>query len=292
MNNKLFFLILSAAMIAFTIVSICTAPNISNGLFGGTNNCKRLVDDYNANKGGYDDNTKKKEKLKINVCKRENAMHDLEYTSLIFDIIVGTLCCILGLLHYLDIGQYCEKITGIIGLASGVIGFILTIVYVGYSAYIFDNDHDTSERKLYDNGALYKWDGSKYVGNWKSEDEDKDYNAKNAKYKDLGKKQYNYNSELYKKYLEGGDHESISCHDERISGTSFSVTSKKLNCEYIWRENYLQYQKTSCSNKYLYDKWLTSIIFSSFTFVCAIGVAIFGLLLFLNKGSSGSTPIS
>ena len=202
-------------------------------------------------------------------------MHDLEYTSLIFDIIVGTLCCILWLLHYLDIGQYCEKITGIIGLASGVIGFILTIVYVGYSAYIFDNDH-TSERKLYDNGASYKWDGSKYVGDWKSEDEDKDYNANYAKYKDLGKKQYNYNSELYKKYLEA----------------PFSVTSKKLNCEYIWRENYLQYQKTSSSNKYLYDKWLTSIIFSSFTFVCAIGVAIFGLLLFLNKGSSGSTPIS
>ena len=291
MNSKLFFLILSAAMVAFTIVSICTAPSINTGYFPGTNNCQKYVDDYDKNKGNYDDNRKKKEKLKINVCKRENAMHDLEYTSLIFDVIVGTLCSILGLLHYFDVGKYCEKITGIIGLASGVIGFILTIIYVGYSAYIFNNDH-SDEDILYENGALYKWDGTNYVGDWKKEDEDKDYNANKAKYKDLGKKQYNYNSELYKKYLEGGDHESISCHDERISGTPFSVTSKKLNCEYIWRENYLQYQKTSSSNKYLYDKWLTSIIFSSFTFVCAIGVAIFGLLLFLNKGSSGSTPIS
>ena len=64
-------------------------------------------------------------------------------------------------MHYLDVGKYCEKITGIIGLASGIIAFILTIIYVGYSAYIFNNDHDTSELKLYDNGALYKWDGTK-----------------------------------------------------------------------------------------------------------------------------------
>ena len=94
MNNKLFFLILSAAMIAFTIISLCTGPNISSRIFSGTNNCKQKVDDYDASKSGYDDNTKKKEKLQINVCKRENAMHDLEYTSLIFDVIVGTVCCI------------------------------------------------------------------------------------------------------------------------------------------------------------------------------------------------------
>jgi len=289
MNSKLFFLILSAAMVAFTIVSICTGPSINTDYFSGTNNCKRYVDDYDANKGGYDDNTKKKKKSQINVCKRKNAVHDLEYTSLIFDVIVGTLCCILGLLHYLDIGSYCEKITGIIGLASGVIGFILTIIYVGYSAYIFNNDHDTNVEKLYDNGAKYKWDGSKYAGDWKSEDEDKDYYANYAKYKDLGKKQYNYNSELYKKFLEGGDHDSKSCHD---GITAFVRTTKVNGCEYIWAANYLQYQKTSTTNKYIYDKWLTSIIFSCFTFVCAIGVAIFGLLLFLNKGGSGHTPIS
>ena len=51
-------------------------------------------------------------------------------------------------MHYLDVGKYCEKITGIIGLASGIIAFILTIIYVGYSEYIFNNDHDTSELKL------------------------------------------------------------------------------------------------------------------------------------------------
>ena len=186
MNNKLFFLILSATMIVFSIISICTGPSINSGRFSGTQNCKMLSDGYEKNKGGYDDNQKKAVKLEINVCKRENAMHDLEYTSLIFDVIVASFCCLLGLLHYLGVGSVFEKITGIIGLACGVIGFILTIVYVGYSAYVFNNHH-SSEKLLYDNGAEYKWDGTKFVQPWTTEDLAKDYKANKAKYKDLGK---------------------------------------------------------------------------------------------------------
>ena len=287
MNNKLFFLIFSATMIVFTIISICTGPVIKFKSFTGIENCKQKVDDYNAKKSGYDDNRKKREKLKINVCKRENAMHDLEYTSLIFDIIVGTLCCILGLLHYFDVGKYCEKITGIIGLASGIIGFVLTIVYVGYSAYIFNNDH-SDETLLYDNGAKYKWDGNKYIKPWTDEEKDKDDNADKAKYKDLGKKQYNYNSELYKKKLKGETHESQTC---KIGESDAVPTTKTPNCDYLWDENYFDNLETSTDNKYTYDNWLTSIIFSSLILVCAIGVAIFGLLLFLNKGDSGHTPL-
>ena len=212
MNNKLFFLILCGTMIVFTIISICTAPVINHNVgFSGIENCKKLADGYDKNKGSYTEDQKKAGKLEINSCKRENSMHDLEYTSLIFDVTVGTFCCILGLLHYFEVAKYFEKITGIIGLACGVIGFVLTIVYVGYSAYIFNNHH-SGETLLYDNGASYKWDGNKYVESWTAEDLKKDYHADEAKYKDLGKKQYNYNSELYKIYLEGKDHESRNCH--------------------------------------------------------------------------------
>jgi len=291
MNNKLFFLILSATMIVFSIISICTGPSINSGRFSGTQNCKILSDGYEKNKGGYDDNTKKAKKLEINVCKRENAMHDLEYTSLIFDVIVASFCCLLGLLHYLGVGSVFEKITGIIGLACGVIGFILTIVYVGYSAYVFNNHH-SGETLLYDNGAKYKWDGNKYVTLWTAEDLAKDYNADKAKYKDLGKKQYNYDSKLYKIYLENGDHDSKTCFYNSASDP-IVFPSNPSKCEYAWKQNFLSDQRyANYSNRYLYDKWLTSIIFSCLTFVTAIGVAIFGLLIFLNKGDSGHTPIS
>ena len=73
-------------------------------------------------------------KQDANLCKRRKAVYGLEFSSLISDVFLGTLCCVLGLLHYLGVGDYCVKVTGIIGLASGVICFVLTIVYVGKSA--------------------------------------------------------------------------------------------------------------------------------------------------------------
>jgi len=43
----------------------------------------------------------------------------------------------LGLLHYFDVGKPFQKVTGIIGLVTGIIQFVLTLVYVYYSGYIF-----------------------------------------------------------------------------------------------------------------------------------------------------------
>jgi len=80
-----------------------------------------------------------KKKLR-NKCNRDKVMYGLEYSSLIFDVICGFICTILGLLHYFDIGKPFENITGIIGLATIIIGFILTLVYVIYGVYIFTNE--------------------------------------------------------------------------------------------------------------------------------------------------------
>jgi hypothetical protein len=286
MNNKLFFLILSSAMIAFTIISLLTVPIMNGNIcYSGIGNCQQLVDTYDEKKDSYDDNKKKREKLKINECKRENAMHNLEYTSLIFDAIAGSLCCIFGILHYCT-DQNFAKITGIIGLASGGIGFIFTIVYLGYSTYVFNNHH-SGLTLLYDNGAKYKWDGSKYATPWTSEDLDIDEKANYVKYRHVGKKQYNYNSELYKIYLENGQHESQNCN----TGSGDPPNTQISGCDYIWPNNYLSSQTTNYVHKYLYDTWLTSIIFIIFTLLSEIGVAVFGLLLFLNKGESNHVPL-
>ena len=286
MNNKLFFLILSSAMIAFTIISLKTVPIMNGNICSsGINNCQHLEDFYDENKDSYNDNTKKKEKLKINTCKRENAMYNLEYTSLIFDSIAGSLCFIFGVLHYFTDKNF-AKITGIIGLASGVIGFIFTIVYLGYSTYVFNNHH-SGVILLYDNGAKYKWDGSKYTTPWTNEDLEVDGNANYAKYRDVGKKQYNYNSELYKIFLENGQHESRNCN----TASGDPPSSKISGCDYIWSSNYLSTQRTDYTHKYLYDTWLTSIFFIVFTLLSEIGVAIFGLFLFLNKGESNHVPL-
>ena len=282
MDYKLFFLILSASMVVLSIVTICTAPNINGGLFDGKENCRFYGDYYSKYK---DDSTISKVTLNkykedTNICKRKNAMHDLEFSSLIIDVVLGTLCCILGLLHYFDVGKVFVKVTGIIGLVTGVVGFVLTIIYVGFSAYIFNND-PTELDILYENGAYVKMENWNSIYPYKCEDRSKDYYCNKAKYKDFGKKQYNYNSDLYK------DSQNTNSDFSKCKSNSFN-----LNCEYIWDKDYLV-DFGNYSNKYMYDRWLTSIILSCFIFVCAIGVAIFGLLLFLKGDSSGSghTPM-
>ena len=297
MNNKLFFLILSIAMVILSIVTICTAPIVNGNLpqISGTANCQDDIDHYNYLKDLYKNPSEsekkelKKYKLEINLCKRKKAMYGLEYSSLIVDIVLGTLCCVLGLLHYFDVGNYCVKVTGIIGLASGVIGFVLTIVYVGYSAYIFDNDY-SGVTLLYDNGAILRYVDGKYVRPWKSEDLAENAHADKAKYRELGKKQYNYNSKIYKQYLSSDNDIDFKKCINRNEGD----TNKLGDCEYIWEQSPDYPKYTDCSYKYGYDRWLTSIILSCLIFVCALGVAVFGLFLFLkgDSNSSGHTPMN
>ena len=81
-------------------------------------------------------------------------MYGLEYSSLIIDVICGLVCIILGLIHYFDVAKPFEKFTGIIGLSSGIIGFVLTLVYVCYSGYIFTKHpyEDSDGRKKWYKG--------------------------------------------------------------------------------------------------------------------------------------------
>ena len=62
------------------------------------------------------------------------------------------------------------------------------------------------------------------------------------------------------------------------------------SCDYIWEERFLD-KRSSLSNKHLYDFLLTSLIFIAFVLVCSIGLAVFGLLIFMNPDSSGHTKL-
>ena len=122
---------------------------------------------------------------------------------------------------------------------------------------------------------------------WTNEDLEVDEKADYVKYRDVGKKQYNYNSELYKIYLKNEQHESRNCN----TASGNPPTSKISDCDYIWSSTYLSSQRTDNTHKYLYDTWLTSILFIVFTLLSEIGVAIFGLFLFLNKDESNHVPL-
>ena len=297
MNSNLFFFICASAILILSVISICLAP-IINGILGsewGTNNCQFLSDDYDYheknvfNDKNNDDHKKALDKMKgkINVCKREKAMHGLEYASLVCDVVVGGFCAIFGLLHYLEVGLSFQKKTGIIGLITGTIGFILTIVYVIFSSYIFNNDLFYDENndpigKLYSNGATYKYNGYQYIPNYDIEKALDDDNLRFVKYCELGQKQYNYDSELYK-FSEESSSSYRTCRS--IVGNSKEQINR---CDYIW--NTRINEKTE--HKYLYDRWITTIILSVFIALFNIGMILFGFFLFSENGTpSGSTPL-
>ena len=309
--NKTLFLIFSGAIVIFSIISICSAP-IINGILEESSgwkieNCKKESDDYKYLKdhSGTDQQLKDQKKV-INRCNRHKAMYGLEYSSLILDVILGFICVILGLLHYFDVAKPFEKITGLIGLGTGIIGFILTLVYICYSGYIFTkeiapDDYDSGlnfpSSSTFSDGALIKLNGD---GAFAEKDGDNKYKCLYykkdketsilAKYSDLGKKQYNYekkrhypgdNDEFNKNECTvSPDNALIGCYNSEYYSLSLS-TSTNNNCKFL----YLNQHANGFENKYLFDRWVTTIIFSCLIIVCCIGLAVFGFFLFKSNGS-------
>ena len=280
MNVKLFFLITSISILILSIIAICCAPIINKINSDNFNNWKTL------NCGIFSDLIST-EKLKLeeienykylkNLCYRQKAMSNLEYASLIFSVSLSFICSYLSLLLKLGIGKNFKNKTGLIGFISGIICFVLTFVYFCFSGYIFNNDvaygkingneFSISSRntKLFPNGALYKWINNKYITAYEKDNGKYD---KYIKYKDLGNKQYNYDNELFKKYYDD------SCYIT----TSVKPSSYINSCNYIFYYHYVNNE-----NKYLYNRWLTTLVLSCFIFIFDICLSFFGFLLFKDK---------
>ena len=261
MNKIFIFLLISTVIVVFSVISFGSAPIINKTIKSSYKwaygNCQYKADQ--EEKATDLNNQYKFHREKI-FCQSRKAMYGLEYASLIFDVIFGFVCTLLSFLKYLKIGKGTEKKTGLVGLITGVVGFVLTFLYFVYSAYIFTNDTDKSVTKLFPNGAEYKVgppDVYPYV-NDKSDDSDF------AKYYELGQKQYNYDSDYYRLY------------HEQNNGCKSDPGPTSPDCLYAYYDAY-----SDSANKYLYDKWTNTLIFTFVISVCNIGLIIFGLLLFL-----------
>ena len=285
--KKTLFLVFSGAIVIFTIISICSAPIINGDIIGASSwkndNCKLKEDAYKLNKN----DANKKEK---NLCNRRKAMYGLEYSSLILDVILGFICTALGLLHFFDVAKPFEKVTGIIGLASGIVGFVMTLVYICYSGYIFTNDTTTGfdvnynfYLKIDKDGAFAEWDNSQ--SNYKCIFY-KNGKIDSIKYNDLGKRQYNYEKKRHynvdSKYNDCKMSTSLSStYCEAREYFTYSTSHDPNKCPYLYLESYA----STFKNKYVFDRWATTIIFSCFILACCIGLAIFGFFLFKSDGS-------
>ena len=329
MNKTLIFLIIATSILVLSAIVICIAPIINNIEVEITRengspttsvadiwrpedwknlNCQFYSDVIKIDTIPNIDTFQKLKKFK-NICYRQKVMYGLENSVFIINIILAFICADLTLLHYLNVGKSFEKKTGLVGLISGIIGLILTLLYVCYSGYIFNNDvafgiinefnfeyYRPSKfylPKLYPNGALYKFevtDSISGTGNYikVSEKEKGEYPAY-LLYKDLGKKQYNYNTEYYQTYMKkkpGSDSGRNDCNiGKEFTLPTPTPNTRISNCDYLY-----YYPKDSCINKYIYDRWLTALILAVFIVICNVALAIFGFLLF--KSNEESAPLS
>ena len=264
--KNLIFLCVAGCIFIFSVIVLNFAPSI-NGLIGkGYYNiwgspllsfgfadypCSGYTDEYNDIKDGvtpYSGTQEEKEKyldqLKDgkNDCLRKKAYIGLEFSAFIIDVIFSFVCAILGLLLYS--GNNIGKIVGLIGLASGAVGFVLTFVYIIYSGIVFNNDvvdknyisaNPYSGLKLAtkSDGAVLEWKDNKYVCIFYDKDnKDKLY----RKFSNYGVKYLNYfhlngkdKDDEYYKYnqclISGSiDWDECKKYDE---GTSTYRTSKK-----------------------------------------------------------------
>ena len=260
---------------------------------------------------GASDEALKYSKKDLNRCNSKKAMVGLEYVASNVNLVFGFICALLGFLHFLNLGNM-GKYIGLIGLVAGVIGFVLTFVYVIESGLVFNDIVSRNYMRIDSDGAHLEWNGSKYVCIFYDKDnEDSVY----LRYSDYGMKYLNYHKDLSSyaeddKKLIFKDHSSGGCIYNTISdwdkckdledGPSSSQlqtrfhyyegSSEKGNCDKLY---YIpSIRPSDNSYKVLYDHWLTTIIFSCLIFLLNIGLAIFGFLLFRESGgSSGSVAI-
>ena len=207
-----------------------------------------------------------------------------------------------------------ERIKGLIGIITGIIGFILTLLYIIFSQYIFingspgkeyENPNNPASFRVYNSDKLYKLDEERALAEWndtssyyecfyyKEENEDSLY----AKYKDLGKRQYNYDKEFYRRSL---------IYNSRISACNCirNNTIPEFECKnHLIKSKFLRpiysemeycpklhYNTDNINNetrnKYMYDRWISTLFFSYIIAILNICEFVIGCLIYKEFNTS------
>ena len=286
MPKDLIFFICSCIIMLLTAINLSVGPIISkkvgkDAYFGNwaTLNCEKKSDEYefearliSSKRIKY---TYKREK---DECYRKKAMYNLEYSSFIIDFCIGFVCSLLMLLHLMGQKQDFIQKTGLIGFICGIVGFILTFVYVVYNGIVYTTyyDHDDLRYKKDSFGIFAQKNGDKYECFY--HDEPANGYSLIAKYSDLIKRQYNYDKDLVDSYQSSDVIRCKESIDVCINGKvipSSSVTDS--SCDYLYAD---ANPATDFKNKDKSQRFLTALILSLFVCIAHIGLAIFGFLLF------------
>ena len=289
MNKGLIFFCCACVILLFTIINLSIGPIVSytTGRSWGTLNCAIMSDNYDDKKdqspGLTDDQKKYYWQRPIDECNNKKAMHDMEYTAFIFDIVIGFICGLLGLLHFFDLKKDFIPKTGLIGFICGIIGFIFTFVYLILNGLVYTNygpyNSSTGSPSFYSSyikadsdGAFAEKEGSQYKLIYF--DKIENYYALFTTFSDFGKKQYNYDRDMYKASLTDSSCYISGSISYDANGYITSPSISNTNCKKLYI-----IPTTGISYKDISDRFLTALILSLFVCIANIGLALFGFLL-------------
>ena len=286
MKGSIFFFC-SCAVLLFSIINLSIGPIVNKkiknysvyltrGNSWGTLNCKMLSDNYKDYKKSHalSDNQKKYgEEWSINECNRKKAMHDMEYTSFIFNLVFGLIWGLLGLLHHFELKKEFISKTGLIGLLCGFIGFIFSFIYLVYNGIVYTNYYDTPVPKR-DSGGVYA-EKTSNTGEFKClyfDDINNDHSVY-ATFSDLIQKQYNYEKDKYESVQNPNcitDDYVLPCSESEY------ITENSLDsCDNLYARLIDDF-----ANKDLSDRFLTTLILSLFVCLADIVLALVGFLIY------------
>ena len=293
-SGKNFFFVSCIILVLATInMGVGPIMNKKLGTSWGNANCEKLVNDYEDYKKSnpnMDEQTKEENEYNINRCKNRKAMYNMEYTSFVFNIVIGFIGVLIGLY-----GLQNEVIpkSGTIGMACGFVGLALTLVYAIFNIIVYTSYYDTQYYKVDSDGAFAEREGTRYKCYYFKEKED--FRSLYAKYSDLIKSQYNYNKELSDSFKnEREKRYGCTVNDGSIA---LCALDKYLDIPvtYINENN----ENAPCSKLYYHDSYnefddfsnydksariLTTLIFSILIILCYLGFIFSGFIL--NKESA------
>ena len=318
---KILYFCMAGGILLFSVIVVNIAPAINNLVSSQTwshESCKYWADKHKIEKDkkvcsgsvisdchstqDVKDYTVDQYKREKNRCERKQAMVGLEYAALNWNLVLGFICALLGFCLFFNLGDV-GKIASFGGLGAGIVGFVLTFVYVIESGLVFTDKADNnyySVPRIASDGSFLEWDNSKHIYTCKFYKK-KNYDSVSLRFSDLGNKYLRYNKDL------SFDTEKIKdeygCSAQYLSNSfSFdyvfckrrdelpaSQTGSKITNDLTSKECDKIYYFESFSNnfyKVIYDRWLTTIILCCFIMIMDIGLALFGFLV--NNDSKGT----
>jgi len=279
------FFVIACGILIFSIINFSIAPiiNKKEGTYWDLENCVKLSDDLktektkrNMTKSEIDD-----KEWEISSCKNKKGMYAMEYTSCFLNTAIGFSCFLLG---WYGLQKDIVQKTGIIGMACGVVGFVVTFIYVVFNGIVYTN--------YYPDNTMYKTDGEGAVAELKGNGYKCFYFSKAnntrsfiAKYSDLIKGQYNYNPELTNSF--SNDEKKYNCRISEsyypsICSNGFILGIKIIDSYSQNPCNFLYYRQinNNFSNYSRSSRFLALLILSIIIFLLHCGLAYSGYKLF------------